>query len=378
MAEPKNHKNLLSTLGLMSILFSIPIVLSVILYRSDDFDPVPLPGGDYFYSLPSVAVPEHRDQILRDSERVGEGLLPGPEDLAYDAENGLVYTGCLDGWIRRVWLAGKDELKVEDWVHIGGRPLGLAFAPDRSLVVADAHKGLLRVKPDGNVELLTDEAEGLKFGLTDGVDVASDGLIYFTDASYKYSLEMHMMDILSGRPHGRLISFDPSTNRTVVLVRDLYFANGVALSPDQKSLIFCESVLRRCRRYYIHGEKKGTIDDFIENLPGFPDNIHNDGEGRYWIGLSAGRTLIMDTLFKYPILRKFVVSLEKFVAVPLNLKDSGVLSVSLEGQLLSLYSDPGLVLATSGLKIGKHLYYGSLHKSYISRIDLTRSGASSN
>lgn len=86
----------------------------------------------------------------------------------------------------------------------------------------------------------------------------------------------------------------------------------------------------------------------------------------------------MDTLFKYPILRKFVVSLEKFVAVPLNLKDSGVLSVSLEGQLLSLYSDPGLVLATSGLKIGKHLYYGSLHKSYISRIDLTRSGASSN
>ena len=70
------------------------------------------------------------------------------------------------------------------------------------------------MSPDRKVELLTDSAEGLKFALTDGVDVAADGTIYFTDASYKYNLDNHMADVLEARPHGRLMSFDPSTRRT--------------------------------------------------------------------------------------------------------------------------------------------------------------------
>jgi sugar lactone lactonase YvrE len=102
---------------------------------------------------------------------------------------------------------------------------------------------LLQVSADKTVELRTDGAEGLKFALTGGVDVAADGTIYFTDASYKNSLAHFMVDVLEARPHGRLMSFDPSTRRTVVLVHDLYFANGVAIAPDQDSLIYCETVV---------------------------------------------------------------------------------------------------------------------------------------
>ena len=104
-------------------------------------------------------------------------------------------------------------------------------------------QGLLEVTADGTVKTLTDEAEGQKFKLTDGVDVAVDGLIYFSDASYKYSLKEHLFDILEGRPYGRLLSFDPSTKETKVLARDLFFPNGVVVSPDQNSVIFCESVM---------------------------------------------------------------------------------------------------------------------------------------
>ncbi|XP_038974039.1 protein STRICTOSIDINE SYNTHASE-LIKE 5-like [Phoenix dactylifera] len=305
------------------------------------------------------------------SERIGEGLLPGPEDLAYDAEKGYLYTGCSDGWIRRVGL--KDaELKVEDWAFIGGRPLGLAMAPGGSLVVADSYKGVLLVKPDQTVELMTNEAEGLNFRLTDGIDVASDGLIYFTDASYKYNLEMTMLDILEGRPHGRLMSFNPSTNQTVVLAHDLYFANGVAVSPDQRSIIFCETPLRRCKRYHIEGDKNGTTENFIENLPGYPDNIRYSGEGHYWIALSSGRTISWDILFKFPFIRKMAAILAKFFSPFYLSQDSGMLSVTLEGQPLTIYSDRHLILVTGGLKIGKNLYYGSLHESYISKIDLTQ------
>lgn len=91
------------------------------------------------------------------------------------------------------------------------------------------------------MELLTDEADGQRFKITDAVDVAHDGMVYFTDASYKYSIKDVTWEMLEGKPHGRLMSYDPATRRTMVLVHNLYFANGVAVSPDQNHVIFCET-----------------------------------------------------------------------------------------------------------------------------------------
>jgi sugar lactone lactonase YvrE len=103
------------------------------------------------------------------------------------------------------------------------------------------------VNTEGTVELLTDEAEGQKFRITDAVDVADNGIIYFSDASYKYSLSECALDILEGKPHGRLLSYDPATKSTKVLLQNLYFANGVAVSPDQNYVIFCETPVYVCQ-----------------------------------------------------------------------------------------------------------------------------------
>ncbi|KAI0500094.1 hypothetical protein KFK09_018302 [Dendrobium nobile] len=354
-------------LRLLLLILTPLLVAFLLAAQLGDFDPVPFPAG---FDSPEIAAvyKNHRAVLGKESERLGDGLLPGPEDLAYDAKEGFIYTGCNDGWIRRFRPAEKG---FQDWAYVGGRPLGVALSPDGSIVVAEAYKGLLKVNEDGKVNLLTDEAEGLKFKLTDGVDVSSDGLIYFTDASHKYDIEDHVLEFLEGRPNGRLISFDPSNNQTTVLARDLYFANGVAVSPDQLSLIFCESSLRRCSRYFIKGEKKGEIDKFVENLPGYPDNIKYDGEGQYWIGLSGGRSKLWDLILKYPLLRKFLMILSKLVSLPPP-KEGGVVSVNLEGRLKALYSDRDLPSVTCGLKVGKHLYLGSISKGYILRIDLLK------
>lgn len=68
------------------------------------------------------------------------------------------------------------------------------------LIVADAHLGLLRVTQkegkEPKVEILANEHDGLKFKLTDGVDVGEDGTIYFTEATYKYNLYDFYNDIL--------------------------------------------------------------------------------------------------------------------------------------------------------------------------------------
>lgn len=104
-------------------------------------------------------------------------------------------------------------------------------------------QGLLNISRDGVIELLSDEAEGLKFKLTDAVDIGPDGTLYFTDASYKYTVEHAFFDLIEGKPHARLLSYDPSTKQTKVLVKDLYFANGVAVSADKTFVIFCETAL---------------------------------------------------------------------------------------------------------------------------------------
>lgn len=101
-----------------------------------DFNAVRIPGYSFDQS---IQAPHKNGGIVAASERIGDGLLPGPEDFAYDAEAGVIYTGCSDGWIRRVKVGENDEpTVVEDWARVGGRPLGLALHSDGSLVVADA------------------------------------------------------------------------------------------------------------------------------------------------------------------------------------------------------------------------------------------------
>ena len=86
-------------------------------------------------------MPARNDHMLRESEFVGVGNLKAPEDVAYDAKSGVIYTGCADGWISRVNVndSAADSV-VEKWVNTGGRPLGIAFGQNNELIVADPQK----------------------------------------------------------------------------------------------------------------------------------------------------------------------------------------------------------------------------------------------
>jgi Adipocyte plasma membrane-associated protein-like, N-terminal len=122
------------------LLLIAPIIYSIYLYQTHSFDAGPLPTDHSFEA--SISVLERHDQILAETERIGEGLLHGPEDLAYEPNSQFLYTGCIDGWIRRVNLAHDGKFKVEDWVQTGehGRPFGLVVALDGSVIVADGYK----------------------------------------------------------------------------------------------------------------------------------------------------------------------------------------------------------------------------------------------
>ena len=120
---------------LFVVSFALPVTLALVLYRLEPFDPAPLPLHEL--AGPNAAAPMRNGHMLRGAEQVGRGALPAPEDLAYDAAAGVVYTGCVDGWVKRVTV---NDSAVEDWVNTGGRPLGLALARDAKLIVADSEK----------------------------------------------------------------------------------------------------------------------------------------------------------------------------------------------------------------------------------------------
>jgi sugar lactone lactonase YvrE len=77
--------------------------------------------------------------------------------------------------------------------------------------------------------------------LANAVVEASDGSVYFSDASTKFENEKWVLELLEAKPYGRLLKYDPITRKTTVLLDGLWFANGVALSPREDYIVICET-----------------------------------------------------------------------------------------------------------------------------------------
>lgn len=75
---------------------------------------------------------------------------------------------------------------MEVFAEPGSRVNGMAVDADDNLIVVDSRKGLLAIDKSGMVEVLTTGADGQPFMFNDGVDVASHGALWFTDATARY------------------------------------------------------------------------------------------------------------------------------------------------------------------------------------------------
>lgn len=304
-------------------------------------------------------------------ERIGDGAGFAPEGVAVDAE-GRIYTGLADGRILR-FEAGGDGAPVV-FAETGGRPLGMEFDRAGNLLVADANRGLLAVGRDGAVSVLSTQAQddGRPFRCTNDLDVAADGTVYFTDASDKFPLEVYREDIIEHRPRGRLLAYDPAARKTSVVLDGLHFANGVAVSPDQSFVLVVETGKYRVRRVWLAGERRGQSEVFIDNLPGFPDNITSNGAGRFWLALITPRNRLLDRLLPYPFLRKVILRLPHSFQ-PAPARYGFVLALDSEGRVVENLQDPsgeGFAQISSALEHGGKLYFGSIGEDALGRLTL--------
>lgn len=306
---------------------------------------------------------------LKESELLALGHIYGPEDVDVDAQ-GRVYGSTQDGLIKRVNLDGS----VETWVDTGGRPLGLHFDKEQNLIVCDAFKGLLSIDTNGKTTLLTDSANGVAFKFTDDLDISEDGKIYFTDASSKWDQGQYMLDLLEFKPWGRFLVYDPQTKTTEVLLDKLYFANGVALSQNEDFVLINETWKYRVLRYWLKGEKAGTSDIFIDNLPGFPDGISSNRQGRFWLALPTPRLPNVDNMHPKPWLKNIVSKLPDSFK-PKTISYGFVLGLNEQGEVeVNLQDSDGSVVKeiTSVQEHEGYLYLGSLHNDRIGKLALAK------
>src|SRR5690606_23351072 len=137
--------------------------------------------------------------------------------------------------------------------------------------------------PGGRVETLATEHEGVPFRFTDDVVVARDGVVYFTDASSRFSVADYKLDILEHGANGRVLAYHPDTRRIERLAHDLHFANGIALTLDETALIVAETSSYRLVRISLEEGSRGEVSVFTDALPGFCDNVRLAPERRvYW------------------------------------------------------------------------------------------------
>lgn len=352
------------------LLFLAALVVVAVLYLL--LWPVPIsPVAWIPPAAPPLVGPYEQNSKLARVEKLG--IVPpakgfAPEDVALDAE-GRVFTGLDDGRIMR--LDGVDG----HWAPFSdthGRPLGMVFDSGANLIVADAIKGLLSIARDGSVTVLTTSADGVAFGCTNDLDIASDGTIYFTDASYKFPLTNFKADLMEHRGNGRFFAYDPKTQTTRTLLKDLAFANGVAVSPDQSFALVVETAKYRVHRVWLTGSKAGQSELFIDNLPGFPDGITSNGKDRFWLALVAPRDTTLDKLLPQPFLRKVVMRLPKFMQ-PAPKRYSFVLGLDLNGRVTDNLQNGGpdcYAQIANAVERDGSLYFGSIGESTVGRFRL--------
>ncbi|RZL00748.1 MAG: SMP-30/gluconolactonase/LRE family protein [Rubrivivax sp.] len=325
------------------------------------------------WTPPKLPQNPNPNSALKHIERLALNLGVGPEGISFDKE-GRIYAGYKDGRIVRFGPDGKD---AEVLANTGGRPWGTHASSDgRSVLVADAVKGLLRVA-NGQVEVLATQADGLPFKLTDDVDQASDGMIYFTDASSKFGIEQMMADVMENGSHGRLMSYDPRSKKVHTLMAGLHVANGVTVGPDDAFLLVAETLQYRVMRYWLKGPKAGTSEVFVENLPGFPDNISYNGRDGFWLALFAPRDPVLDAALPYPAVLKVFHRVPEALR-PKPAQHGRVLKLDLDGRVradLQDADDGAYAPITSVREVGKWLYFGSIEYPAMGRLPLPMSGA---
>lgn len=322
-------------------------------------------------AAPGYVGPHTVNQKLAGLRMIDLGGEEGPEHIVI-ARDGKLYTTVLSGNILRMNPDGSGR---EVFAKTGGRVLGFDFDAAGNLIAADAVKGLLSISPDRKVSVLTDKVGDDPIRYADAVVVARNGKMYLSDASTRFAparwggtFEASVLDIIEQSATGRILEYDPATRGTRVVAKGLSFANGVALSQDEKDLFVAETGKYRVWKIATDARdldisKPGPQARLLlDNLPGYPDNLMRGLDGKIWMGFTKPRSPVVDGMAEKPFLRQLTLRLPRALW-PVPKAYGHVVAFTEDGKIVADLQDPSGAYpeTTAVTETADRLYVQSLH-----------------
>jgi gluconolactonase len=192
--------------------------------------------------------------------------LDHPECCAFDRAGNL-WAGGEAGQIYRIDPTGRPETVAS----LGAFCAGLAFWPDdRELLVCVAGVGLVRVARSGEHHVFATHAGSHQIVSANYVLFDTRGRIYLTDSG-KWM-----------KRNGFVLRFEPDhrddgARRGEVLAGPLGYANGLALSADERHLFLVESDSDSVLRFEIgQDDQLSEPEVYVDSLGRFPDGLAFD------------------------------------------------------------------------------------------------------
>jgi gluconolactonase len=194
---------------------------------------------------------------------------------------------------------------------------GMTLDPDgRVSVAGHARRNVWRLEsldPHGTITVLADSYQGKKLSSPNDLVYRSDGSLYFTDPPYGLPTQGDSDPLKELKVNGvyripgarqHKAGAPPENDKLQLVISDLPRPNGIAFSPDEKTLYIADSGKKVWMRYTVHpdgsvSDGKLLLDASGEKAPGGPDgirvdkkgNIYGSGPGGVWIISSEGKHL---------------------------------------------------------------------------------------
>ena len=147
-----------------------------------------------------------------------------------------------------------------------------------------------RTEPDGTLTVIAEGYRGKRLNSPNDVVVRSDGSIWFTDPSFG------LVDYEGLRAEAELPTnvyrVDPATREITAVIEHIRLPNGLAFSPDEKTLyvVDCGQAPRRIHAFAVSADGR-SLDSgrvLIDAGPGTPDGFRVDEHGNLWCGWGMG------------------------------------------------------------------------------------------
>ena len=169
---------------------------------------------------------------------------------------------------------------------------------ERLLLCQHGNRQIARLEADGSFTPLAEHYQGRRFNSPNDLCLASNGNIYFTDPPYGLEglnqsplKELMFNGVYLRRPSGEV----------VLISRKLEFPNGIALSPDEKTLYVNQSDPKAATITAFSVLPDGTVGEgrlFFDATPrvagnkGLPDGLKVDERGNLWTSGPGGLLVI--------------------------------------------------------------------------------------